>query len=150
VSDTDSRSEFTITIPRVDGGEDLPIEVRAIHDTLRPDDIWKEKDKVLEMEQESLKEWATMSEDDRETVLQIVGNALDRLIEIAPEWTPASLRIQPGEYIDINFRLLFSDVESELRNSQAVTQRRIKQAAVGTAEMVREFDEPESEPAAAS
>ena len=103
--------EFPVDNPAPSGG-DLAMEVTVEEGTLQPDDIWREKDAVLEHEAKSMEDWAKMSDDDRDTTLKIVTNALDRLIEVAPEWVPACMRVVPGEYINLNFRILFSDVES--------------------------------------
>lgn len=133
---------FPVDNPSVTGGT-LPMEVEVVEGTLQPDDIWREKDDVLAREAESMEQWANMSDDDRETTLQIVTNALDRLIEVAPEWVPACMRVVPGEYINMNFRILFSDVDAEMRNAKVVTQRRIEAAAAGAVDFLREdFEGP--------
>lgn len=134
--------EFPVDNPSVTGGT-LPMEVEVVEGLLQPDDIWSEKDGVLEHEAKSMEEWAQMSEDDRETTLQIVTNALDRLIEVAPEWVPACMRVVPGEYLNLNFRILFADVDSEMRNAKVVTQRRIDAAAAGAVDLLKEdFETP--------
>lgn len=130
MSELRTTDNFQIEIGAVDGGV-LVLDVTIENDTLRPDDIWREKDEVLEDEKRSLEAWSKMSDDDRETKVSIVQNALDRLIENAEEWVPASLEIAPGEYLQVRFRILFSDLESELRNAKVVTERRIAEAADG-------------------
>lgn len=130
MSELRTTDNFQIEIGAVDGGV-LVLDVTIENDTLRPDDIWREKDEVLEDEKKSLEAWSKMSDDDRETKISIVQNALDRLIENSEEWVPASLDIAPGEYLQVRFRILFSDLESELRNAKVVTERRIAEAADG-------------------
>lgn len=134
MSELRTTDNFQIDIGSVDGGV-LVLDVTIENDTLRPDDIWREKDEVLEDEKKSLEAWSKMSDDDRETKVSIVQNALDRLIENAEEWVPASLDIAPGEYLQVRFRILFSDLESELRNAKVVTERRIAEAATGAVEL---------------
>ena len=134
MSELRTTDNFQIDIGSVDGGV-LVLDVTIENDTLRPDDIWREKDEVLEDEKKSLEAWSKMSDDDRETKVSIVQNALDRLIENAEEWVPASLDIAPGEYLQDRFRILFSDLESELRNAKVVTERRIAEAATGAVEL---------------
>ena len=134
MSELRTTDNFQIEIGSVEGGV-LTLDVVIENDTLRPDDIWREKDEVLEDEKKSLEAWSNMSDDDRETKVSIVQNALDRLIENAEEWVPASLDIAPGEYLQVRFRILFSDLESELRNAKVVTERRIAEAADGAVEL---------------
>jgi hypothetical protein len=119
----------------VDG---LQYEVKA--DMLRPTDIWDEKDVFLAAERNSLEEWIKMDDETQEAIYEIVDRSLDRLKDRLDIWVPKSLTIEQGQYLDIRFRLLFSDLEKEKKAKQEITARKIREAAEGTALILEEME----------
>jgi hypothetical protein len=116
---------------------DLTIEVGM----LTPSDVWKQKDEWVAREAKSLEEWNKMDEESRATILEIVSRTLDRLQERMEQWVPQSLTIEQAKYMDVRFRLLFTDLEAEMKARAEITQRKIKEAAEGTVKMVEELDQ---------
>lgn len=120
----------------MDGVDDLTVEIGM----LTPADVWKQKDEWVAREGESLKEWNNMDEETRATILEIVGRTLDRLQERMDQWVPQALTIEQAKYMDVRFRLLFTDLESEMKARAEITQRKIKEAAEGTADLIKEME----------
>lgn len=120
----------------MDGITDLTVDVGM----LTPADVWKQKDEWVAREAKSLQEWNNMDEETRATILEIVGRTLDRLQERMDQWVPQALTIEQAKYMDVRFRLLFTDLESEMKARAEITQRKIKEAADGTAALVREME----------
>lgn len=106
---------------------------------LGPVDVWKSKDEFIEKERKSQEEWEKMADDDRQAIFEIVGRALDRLKDNIETWVPASLEVQSGRYLDCTFRILFSELEEEIKAREELTQRRIQAAAEETVAMVEEL-----------
>lgn len=107
---------------------------------LTPADVWKQKDEWVAQEAKSMEAWNQMDEDTRATVLEIVGRTLDRLQERMDQWVPNALTIEQAKYMDVKFRLLFTDLESEMKARAEITQRKIREAAEGTSLMVKELE----------
>lgn len=122
----------------MDGITELNVEVGM----LTPADVWKQKDEWVAREAESLKAWNNMDEDQRATIFEIVGRTLDRLQERMDQWVPQSLTIEQAKYMDVRFRLLFTDLESEMKARAEITQRKIKEAAEGTADLIKQMEAP--------
>lgn len=120
----------------MDGVKELTVEIGM----LTPADVWKQKDEWVAREAESLKAWNNMDEEQRATILEIVGRTLDRLQERMDQWVPQSLSIEQAKYMDVRFRLLFTDLESEMKARAEITQRKIKEAAEGTADLIKEME----------
>lgn len=109
---------------------------------LGPAEIWKQKDEWVEREQRSQEGWAKMTDEERQATIEIVDHALDRLRDRLDIWVPSSLKIEQGKYMDVTFRILFTELEQEMRAKEEITQRKIKEAAAATEEMVRVLEKP--------
>lgn len=109
---------------------------------LGPAEIWKDKDLWVEREQRSQEGWSNMKDEERQATLDIVDHALDRLRDRLEVWVPSALKIEQGKYMDVTFRILFTELEQEMRAKEEITQRKIKEAASATEEMVRELEKP--------
>jgi hypothetical protein len=107
---------------------------------LTPADVWKQKDEWVAREAASLEAWNKMDEEMRATIMEIVGRTLDRLQERMDQWVPQSFEIEQAKYMDCRFRLLFTDLESEMKARAEITQRKIREAAAGTAALVEELE----------
>src|SRR5688500_17384327 len=82
---------------------------------LRPADIWKQKDEWVAREAASQEAWRTMVDEERQAVLDIVDRALDRMRDKLDVWVPSALKIEQGRYMDVTFRILFTELEQEMR-----------------------------------
>lgn len=112
---------------------------------LTPQNIWEEKDTWEKSESTSYEYWNNeMDEQSRESVLEVVDRALDRMRDTLEEWVPYALRIEQGEFLDVTFRMCFTDLEAELRAQQQITERKIREAAEDTVRLVG-FGETEEE-----
>lgn len=114
----------------------MPTEFKVQSGNLTAADVWREKDEWAQREAASLQEWSTMDDETRETIIEIVDRYLDRMKDAIEHWVPASLSIKPGKYLDVQFRILFSDVESELKAQREMTERRLRQAKMETKAML--------------
>lgn len=107
---------------------------------LGPADVWKQKDEWVAREAASQEMWNTMSDDHRQAVLDIVGRALDRMHDRLEVWVPTALKVEQGRYIDVTFRILFTELEQEMRAMEEITTRKIKESAAATEEMVKALE----------
>lgn len=124
---------------------DSNISVEVTGGTLTPSSIWEEKDKWLAMENKSIKEWEAMDEDKKETIVLIVDRTLERLRDRIQDWLPYSLTLdEQGQYLDVTFRMLFSDLEREVATKIDISDRSIKQAASEAEALLREVRSRES------
>lgn len=117
--------------------EDLHIDTKL----LSPADIWRDKDEFTEREKKSRIAWEeTMTEEQRVATLAVVERALDRLRDTVDAWVPASLTVTSGSCMDIKFRLMFTDIDEEVRREEFITNRTIAQAADNTKKLIEELE----------
>lgn len=116
--------EFTVELKDEYGT--LELEVSCA--TLDPSTIWADKDEWIEREAKSIEDWNNMDEETRAAVIDIIDRSLQRMRDRIDVWAPASLTIEQGDYIDVKFRLIFSDMEREKSAQLELTQRRLEEA----------------------
>lgn len=122
----------------IDIGDGLSLEVKV--STLDPSTIWVEKDEWIEREATSLESWEKMDDEMRATVLDIVDRSLQRMRDRMDVWVPASMEIAQGDYVDIKFRLIFSDMEREKAAKLELTQRRLDEAREQVRQLTEELE----------
>lgn len=108
--------------------------------TLGPADIWRDKDDFAQRELSSREDWSKMPDEERQVVLDIVQKSLERLIDRLDVWVPSALKVAQGQYLDCTFRILFTELEVELRSKDEITSRKIKEAADSTVALVEELE----------
>lgn len=120
----------------VDSIENLDVGIGL----LGPADIWKQKDEWVAREVASQEAWGKMADEERQAILDIVDRALDRMRDRLDVWVPSALKIEQGKYMDVTFRILFTELEQEMRAKEEITTRKIKEAANATEEMVKALE----------
>lgn len=119
---------------------DVKEEMTVNVGTLTQADIWKDKERFFEEAKKSQEGWANMSEDQRTALLDIVDRALDRMKDQVERWVPDALQLANGQYMECTFRILFTDLDEEMRRREEITDRRIARAATETAKLVEELE----------
>lgn len=110
---------------------------------LSPADVWRDKDEFTEREQKSRQDWEKMNTEQRAAVIKVIERSLDRLRDTADIWVPASLSVKSGSAIDIKFRLMFTDIEDEIKREEFITSRTIAEAADNTKKLIAELEASE-------
>jgi hypothetical protein len=87
-----------------------------------PKEIWESKGDWSGVMNASKEEWGKMADDQREAIINLVTGALERMHDRVEEWVPEGLVVTGGEFLDINLRVLFTDVDKAIdRNEQATS-----------------------------
>lgn len=97
--------------------------------TFTAENVWDAREADVAREANGKAEWDKLSDDQREVISEVVGKSLSEMQDRLSEWVPHSLEIERGRWLSIQFRLLFSDLEDEIRHQVAVSERRIKESA---------------------
>jgi len=103
---------------------------------LTPELIWKNKDDWTARQEKSITEWNKMTEETKAAVLDIVERSLDRVKDRVDAWVPTSLELQQGQYLDVSFRIVFTELEQETLAKEQITKRRIASAADELRELI--------------
>ena len=114
---------------------------------LSPADIWKEKERFTEMETRSKQEWEKMDQEHREAILDIVDRALDRLKQNLGTWVPYSIEPKSGRYLNVTFRVVFSDIDDEVLAREAADRKSIEEAKKSVVKIVQEYEQEEGDQA---
>lgn len=114
-------------------------EVIANLGHLTPESIWSDKDKWAPAEATSEKLWEKMDPDMKETIFAVVSRHLERCLDRLDEWLPYALRVEKGDYIDVVFRMVFADLEAEMKVQNELTKRQITAAIADTKRMIQEL-----------
>lgn len=127
------------------GDENSPFTIETKHGTLDPTTIWEEKDRWIERESKSLEAWKEMDEDTKSVLIDIIDKSLQRMRDRLDVWVPASLGtesapMEQGDYIDIQFRLIFSDVDREKQAKLELTERRLNEAKEEARRLAEELE----------
>lgn len=114
--------------------------LKTLTGILGPADIWRDKDDWAKRELQSREAWSRMNDDDRQAVLDIVQRSLERMLDRLNDWVPSALTVEQGRYLDVTFRILFTELEVELRSKEEITTRQINKAAESTKQLVEELE----------
>lgn len=77
--------------------------------------------------------------DEREAVVRICRNGVERFHDRAEEWVPDAIRVD-GDILNITFRVLFTDIDKEIERSEKATSFQVRDAVQGTEAMLAELD----------
>lgn len=117
-------------------------QISAVAGVTTPKAIWEEKNEWFERAKTSKEHWDTnMSAEQQEAVVRIVKNGIERFHDRAEEWVPDSMKVEGGQYLDITFRVLFTDIDKEVERSEKATSFQIREAEEGTAALLSELGE---------
>jgi len=79
-----------------------------------PKIIWENRETYAQEEEESKEKWNTMmTEKQREIVQVMTRNALGRIYDRVDVVIPSSFHAEPGKYLDVKMRFLYSDIDEE-------------------------------------
>ena len=98
------------------------------------ENVWEARDEDHASEKESAEEWEKLNDDEREVIHDVVTKGLSEIHDRLDEWLPYSLEIDRGRWLKVSFRLLFSDLEDEIKHQVEVSKRKIDETAVALAE----------------
>lgn len=97
--------------------------------TFTAENVWDAREEDIKAEKHSNEEWSKLDDETREVIVDVVGKSLSEMQDRIDEWVPYSLEIERGRWLRVSFRLLFSDLEDEIRHQVAISERRIKETA---------------------
>ena len=97
-----------------------------------PQEIWETKDAWHAKTKSSKEEWDLMNTEQQEAVTRIVKAAIERLHDTIDEWIPEAIEVKSGEFLDVYFRVLFTDIDKEIHRNDQATSFKVKEAAKGT------------------
>lgn len=138
------RSEMTV---REDFVQMIPDDqFSVVAGATTPKEIWDEKNEWFERAKQSKEYWDNnMADDQREAVVRIVKNGIERFHDRAEDWVPDALRVEGGQFLDITFRVLFTDIDKEIERSEKATSFQIREAQQGTAALLEDLGERDSD-----
>lgn len=116
------------------GSEDtngVGLELRIEQGIISPKEIWNQREQLKEATRVSREEvWDKMlsNDEERDAIVQMVKGALERLHDRAAEWVPEGLSAEGGEFIDVNFRILMTDISKEILRNEMATEMSVKSA----------------------
>jgi len=127
----------------VRGSIDTLQEIESWWETgsITPQEIWETKDEWYERAKQSQKEWEKLSDDQKQATIRIIKACLERLYDTVDEWIPEAMNPQSGQYADIYFRVLFTDIDKDIQRNDAATSFKIREATQGTKELLDRFAE---------
>lgn len=99
---------------------------------ITPQVIWETKDEWYEKAKLSREEWEKLSDEQKDASIRIIKACLERLYDTVDEWVPEAMKVQSGEYADIYFRVLFTDIDKDIQRNDAATSFKKKEAKKGT------------------
>lgn len=113
------------------------LDMRLVTGSITPKEIWERKNEYFEYAKNSKEEWDKMSEDQQSSVLRLVKQGIERVYDRTDEWVPESLEVDGGNFIDVHFRLLFTNIDEEIDRNEEATSFQIKNAQKGTLEKLK-------------
>jgi hypothetical protein len=99
---------------------------------ITPQYIWETKDDWYELAKKSREEWEKLSAEQKDASIRIIKACLERLYDTVDEWVPEAMKVQSGEFADIYFRVLFTDIDKDIQRNDAATSFKKKEAKKGT------------------
>lgn len=119
----------------------IGLELHLDTGEISPREIWENKDHYINLANQSREEWEKMTEEQREAILRMVQGALERLHDRVEDWVPEGLRAEGGEWVDVNLRILMTDISKEIERSEQATRMRVDAAKADTVGMIADLGE---------
>lgn len=123
----------------------IGVDLRLVTGSITPKEIWENKNEYFEYAKNSKEEWDKMSTEQQEAVLRLVKSGIERVYDRVDEWVPESLEVEGGNFIDVHFRLLFTNIDEEIERNEEATSFQIKNAAQGTLDKLKSHAEHSDE-----
>lgn len=112
----------------------IGVDLRLVLGTLTPKEIWENKGTYFDYAKRSKEEWDKMSEEKQAAVLRLVKQGIERIYDRCDEWVPESFEVEGGNFIDVHFKLLFTNIDEEIERNEEATSFQIRNAAAGVKE----------------
>lgn len=125
----------------VDLGDGISGEVSSEFGTTTPKQIWESKDVWFEKAKKSREDYEAMSQDQKEALERLVTGALERMHDKVADWLPEGLTVEGGNFLDVNIRFLFTDIDKEIDRNETATSFQVKEALKRAQEAEAEFDD---------
>lgn len=113
-----------------------------------PKEIWENKDVWYNMTKASTEFWESLTPEQQEALIHLVTGALERMHDRVEDWVPEGLRVEGGEWLDINIKVLFTDIDKAIDRNEQATSFQIDEAAASTIAALEALTASEDEPAA--
>lgn len=111
----------------------------AVVGRLTPKEIWDCRDHWHEYVETSKGIWDNMDEERREGVIMTVKSGIERLYDTVEQWLPEALEVASSQYLDIYFKILFTDVDAEVQRELQATTFRVRDAKKEALEMLEDL-----------
>lgn len=109
----------------------IGVELKIVTGSITPVEIWEQKDELYQFAATSKEIWDNMTTEQRDATLRLVKTGIERIYDRVEEWVPESLQVDGGEYLDVHFRLIFTNIDEEIERHEEVTSFQIKNAQQG-------------------
>lgn len=103
------------------------------------EDLWVQRQKAQQQEETSYKKWTEMPQDHRTALESILNEALHKMAQ-DKSWLPYSIEFCEGGVVDINIRIVFSDITEEILKRHEEESREIATAQESTERMLTELE----------
>lgn len=98
------------------------------HMKLSAPDIWASKGKWYEESRKSEDIWENqMSDEERKALVAIVRRSIERSHDTVEDWLPEALLQEGGEYIEVRFGILITDIDREIDEAETVTSFQLRE-----------------------
>jgi len=121
--------------------DDLNMTVDINHDRYTPSSVWEDRQNWLDHIENSKEIWSNMTEEEQEGTVFIVKHALQRLHDRIEQILPEALDKSSGAYLDINFKILFTDAEQAIIKHSALTNLRLQEAQTSSLDLLERLSE---------
>lgn len=111
----------------------LNLEILVDVGSITPKEIWENKNVWFEQAKNSRESWDGLMDEQREALNRMVRSALERMHDRVDEWVPEGLIVEGGKYMDVNIRILFTDIDKEIERNEAATSFQIEAAQADVA-----------------
>lgn len=108
---------------------------------LTPKVIWDTKETWHTFVSNSRGIWDQMDEDRREGIAETVKSGIERLYDSVDQWLPEALEIASSVYLNVHFKILFTDVDAEVQRELQATTFRKREALRDARAMLEELDD---------
>lgn len=135
-----SRSDGNVALTQTFTLDGYVCEFTAVVGRLTPKEIWDTKDKWHAFVENSRGIWEQMDENRREGIVMTVKSGIERLYDTVEQWLPESLEVSSSVYLDVHFKILFTDVDAEVQRDLQATTFRIRDAEKEARAMIEELD----------
>lgn len=92
----------------------IGLDVTVVEGYATPKTIWENRETYAQQEEASKEQWNTMMTDKQREIVEVMTkNALGRIYDRVDVVVPSSFHAEPGKYLDITIKFLYSDIDEE-------------------------------------